>query len=336
MEHLAQRPSLDQLEIVDLHSDLLSYLTCKPERTPRDPFSRSSYPQLSKGGVKVQTLAIFSTTSDASVENGRRQVNALLDLLKQDSALFCSFPQKAKGSQIQVIAAFENASSFAHASEPLSNAIQRLEGYLKLNFPIFYIGLTWDHENRFGGGNLTDVGLKDDGRRLLAWMSGKSIAIDLSHTSDQLAYDVIDEIEKRSLDVPLLASHSNFRAISNYPRNLPEDIAKEIIRKKGLIGVNFFAPFVHPTDPSAIALHLEYGLNLGGENSLCFGADFFCDADHPDIAKKYKGVKAYHPELGNSSVYPQVLELFAQRLQLSHEQLQKIASQNALRYLTGL
>ncbi len=337
MEHLAQRSSLEQLKIpvVDLHSDLLSYLTHKPGRSPEDPLSRSSYSMMSQGGVVLQTLAIFSTTGTQSVAMGHAQVGAYLELLNRYPTLFCKphYPLEPETVRIQIIAAFENASSFASRSEPLDDALRRLEEYCKLIGSIFYIGLTWDHENRFGGGNLTNVGLKEDGKRLLQWMSGKKIAIDLSHTSDRLAYDILDTIEGNGFDIPVIASHSNFRAICDYPRNLPDDIAKEIIRRKGLIGLNFFAPFVHKSDPSAIVRHLEYGLDLGGQNCLCFGADFFCDADHPNITEKYQRAEAYYSDLGNSSVYPHVLNLFTQKLKLNEEQLKKIASGNAFRLL---
>jgi microsomal dipeptidase-like Zn-dependent dipeptidase len=289
---------------------------------------------LFKGGVVFQTLAIFSTTTYHSVDNGRSQVHAFLQLLKEYPTLFSLTPPER--SQIQISAAIENASTFATEAEPFDNALKRLEEFLRLLGSILYIGLTWDHENRFGGGNQTNVGLKEDGKRLLQWMSGKKIAIDLSHTSDKLAYDIFNEIDKSALEIPILASHSNFRAVSNYPRNLPDEMAKEIIRRKGWIGLNFFAPFVHKSDPSAIVRHLEYGLDLGGEDTLCFGADFFCDADHPNISEKYQREAAYYPELGDSSTYPYVLDLFAEKLGINEELLGKIAFKNAQRLVGSL
>ena len=234
---------------------------------------------------------------------------------------------------MHIIPAFENASAFASENEPLQQAIDRLEEYHEALGPIFYISLTWNDENRFGGGNMTTVGLKEDGKRLLEWMSGKRIAIDLSHTSDKLAYDLIDYIDKNVLDIPIIASHSNFRAISDYPRNLPDDLAKEIIRRKGLIGLNLFAPFIHKTDATAIVRHVEYGLNLGAGNAFSFGADFFCDADFPSFITKYQRKEAFYPEFANSSVYPSLLGLLVQKIGIKEEQLLKIASQNALRFL---
>jgi len=318
--------------IVDLHSDLLSFLTHKPGRSPEDPASRCSYPQLMQGHVKLQTLAIFTTTAKDSVSRGKAQVEAFQKLLAHYPNCFSSCKLPLNGSTVQLIPAFENASSFADESEPFAAALGRLEGYIEAIGPCFYIGMTWDEENRFGGGNRApSVGLKEDGRRLLHWMNGKKIAIDLSHTSDRLAYALFDYIDKEHLLIPVIASHSNFRAVSDYPRNLPDDLAKEIAKRGGLIGLNFFAPFIHQSDPSAIQRHVEYALALSAGDALCFGADFFCDSDFPNIQEKYQRKEAYYPELSDASVYPALLGRLADKIK--EEQLVKIANQNALRFL---
>ncbi|MBS0605211.1 MAG: membrane dipeptidase [Verrucomicrobia bacterium] len=324
-----------EIPVIDLHSDLLSFLSHKPGRSPEDPSSRTSYSQLCQGHVKLQTLAIFSITGKDSVKNGKAQVDSFLELTAHYPTRFarCQFPLNTHSPVVHLIPAFENASSFADESEPLADAFKRLEAYIKAIGPIFYIGLTWDEENRFGGGNRTSVGLKEDGKKLLEWMSGKKIAVDFSHTSDKLAHDIFNFIDKNSLEIPVIASHSNFRAISDYPRNLPDDIAKEIVKRGGLIGLNFFAPFIHNTDPSAIVRHVEYAIHLGAENSLCFGADFFCDSDFPSIKEKYQREESYYPGMSDASAYPSLLGLLSQKLSIKEDQLLKIAGQNALRFL---
>ena len=109
-----------------------------------------------------------------------------------------------------------------------------------------YVSFTWNMENRFGGGALTTVGLKDDGKRLLEVLATNRIAVDLSHASDRLAYDIFNYIDKHKLDMKVIASHSVMRAIHHAPRNLPDEIAKEIIKRKGIIGLNFIAKFIGP------------------------------------------------------------------------------------------
>jgi microsomal dipeptidase-like Zn-dependent dipeptidase len=243
---------------------------------------------------------------------------------------------RVKSPLVQILPAIEGASSFASETEPLAQALERLESYQEAIGPPVYISLTWEGENRFGGGNCTDIGLKEDGKRLLEWMSGKGIALDFSHTSDRLAYDLFNYIEKQALDLPVIASHSNFRAISNFPRNLPDAIAREIIRRGGLIGLNFFSSFIHPTDPNALLRHVEYGLSLKGEDALAFGADFFCDADAPNLLQKYQKQEAYYPNLSDASCYPGLLEQLATKLGLGEEILLKLANQNASHFISVL
>ncbi len=326
--------------VVDLHSDLLSYFNHQSGRTPDEPISRCSYPQMLAGHVKLQTLAIFSATSAFSVRRAEEQISQLQSLFRQYPDIFAPLSQisdlhSSPAPTVNLIAAFENASGFALEDEPIKASLERLARLHKILGNIFYIGMTWDGENRFGGGVGSSAGLKEDGKRLLEWLSGQRIAVDFSHTSDKLAYEIIEYIDKHGLQIPLMASHSNFRTVTDMPRNLPDEIAKELIRRKGLIGLNFIVPFISWTDPTVWLRHVEYGLSLGGADALSFGADFFCDADFPHIKEKYNGAPLFYPEYGNASCYPYVLEQLANHLKLDEDQLKKIASENALKFLEG-
>lgn len=129
---------------------------------------------------------------------------------------------------------------------------------------ILYIGFTRHAENRFGGGNNSKVGLKEDGKKLLQYLNGKKIAVDFSHASDTLASDILDYLSDHNLEVPILASHSNYRKVFNQTRNLPDHIAKEIIQRGGIIGVNFLRAFVNNENPNALYHHINRGIELGG------------------------------------------------------------------------
>lgn len=326
------------IPIVDLHCDLLMYLCGKVDRTPSDPEPRCCLPQLREGNVHLQTLAIFTETKPHSVVHGKAQVNKFLELITHFPKEFSpfSFPLDVQSSVIQLIAAFENASAFAAEEEPLQQAIDRLEDYLKLLGSIFYISLTWNSENRFGGGVNSLCGLKNDGKELLAWMDGKKIALDLSHASDQLAEECIEHIDAKNYRISIIASHSNFRKKMALPRNLPDSIAKEIIARKGLIGLNLFSAFIHKKNPDVLFDHIEHALSIGAQDSLCFGADFFCDVDFPELLTKHQIATAFFREYPNASCYPALLDKMRQHLHLGEEQLLKISCRNALRFLKEL
>ncbi len=323
--------------IIDLHSDLLSYLHMGKGRTANDPLSRSSLPQLQSGRVKLQTLAIFSLTKEGSTCLAHEQLDLLKKLTAhhfQDCALYTPETFSNSLASVQFIPAFENAAGFSEESEPLTKSLQRLEEIHKDFRHILYIGMTWDGENRFGGGVGSHKGLKEDGKHLLEWMAGKQIAIDFSHTSDPLAEGILNHLDQENLKLPVLASHSNYRAITNLARNMPDWLVQELIRRKGVMGINLFAPFIRKNDPAALIRHVEYALSLGAQNNLAFGADFFCDADFPNIPHKYQTDTAFFNEYGNSGCYGSILDLLRTKLSLKEDQLREIAHANAERFLS--
>lgn len=312
------------LPIVDLHCDLLSFLAEDPSHTIYDKKSNASYPDMQKGGVGLQVLAIFTQTSPESFTEGKKQIQKLEELLEKGS--FTLFSHPLSTTTPQVIPAFENGSGFCSESMHLEEGFAYLESVIDRFSKIFYISLTWDGENRFGGGNSTKIGLKSDGKELLHWMDGKKIALDFSHTSDFLADDLLNYIEKKSLKIPILASHSNLRSVNAKERNLPDFVVKEIVRKQGLIGLNFFAPFLGK-DPSALEQHIQGFLDLGAEDALCFGADFFPTLLSSYVQTKYQTDICFFPELANSSCYPYALSFVPRPL------IHKISSQNALLFI---
>lgn len=193
--------------------------------------------------------------------------------------------------------------------------------------PLAYISLTWNGENRFGGGTGSKAGLKADGKELLKWMSAHRVPLDFSHASDRLAEDCLNYIEQQGLSLPVLASHSNFRAITPQERNLPDWLAKELIAREGLIGINLFTPFIGSAE--TLIRHLEHALALKGEKALAFGADFFCDTDFPDLLSKYGITQAYLPSFDNAACFPRLLSFIEQNLQID---LESLAHRNATQF----
>jgi microsomal dipeptidase-like Zn-dependent dipeptidase len=132
------------------------------------------------------------------------------------------------------------------------------------------------------------------------------------------------------LDISILASHSNYRKVFDHPRNLPDDLAKEIIQRGGIIGVNFLRAFVNNEDPNVLYEHINHGIQLGGLNSICFGADYFNTDNHPDRTR----VPFYFKEQEDASCYPSILDSISK--QVSRDAVEFIASQNVMHYIKEL
>ncbi len=323
--------------VIDLHCDLLAHMLNMP--IP-DPFIKGeigcSFPALAEGNVKLQVMAIFTATEKGSTALALRQSEIFASFLTKysdDCTLvhdISTLSQISTSSKLGMIAAIENASGFCEEDESLDIGLARLEQIIKNTSRILYIGFTHHAENRFGGGNNSKAGLKEDGRTLLQYLNGKKIAVDFSHTSDALAWDILEYISTNNLDVPILASHSNYREVFDHVRNLPDDIAKEIIQRGGIIGLNFLRAFVHNDDPNVLYEHLNHGIKLGGSDSMCFGADFFYTGSHPDRSR----VPFYFKEHADASCYPSILESISQ--QVSPDVIESIRSKNVMNYLMKL
>lgn len=323
-----------QLPIVDLHCDLLFYLDKSKQRTPYDLSSRCAFSQLQRGNVKIQTFAVFTHTEPDSVKIGLNQINLYQNLPKQYSHEIGFLDSKTtmQTSKISALYAFENASGFCGEDEKLKLGLNRLQEIIKANGKPLYVSLTWNGENRFGVGTKSDsqLGLKEDGKALLEELHQKGIAVDLSHASDRLAVEIIDFINQKNLDIPLIASHSNARSVKDVPRNLPDHIAKEIFRRGGPVGLNFYRPFIGESEHYFVK-HIEHWLSLGGENSIAFGADFFYENDLP-LAP---GTIPYMEHYGDAACYNNLLHLLKKELGMSDVLLEKFANRNALRYIEG-
>lgn len=301
-----------KMPVIDLHCDLLAFLNGDREKNhPMDEASRCSLPLLEKGGVIFQALAVFSELGPGSREEAEGQIACYRQIIQD-------YPQ----AKTDFILAVESCCSLLEEEEPLDLLFDRFDQEKWL-----YVSLTWKEENRFGGGDQTKVGLKRDGEILLEYMDGKGVAIDLSHTSDRLAEGILSHIDKKGLQITPIASHSNFRVVKDNPRNLPDALAKEIIARNGVIGINFVRHIVG-NHPEVFLSHIHHGIALGGEDALALGADFFGGISIPAI----EHLKPFYQEsFSNSSCYPEFLRLLEK--DFSQSQIQKIASLNAKRLI---
>lgn len=315
------------IPIIDFHCDLLAYLGNKSSRTAMNKESHCSLPQLEKGGVKLQVCAIYSQTKEKSCESVAQQVLIYQKLpeLYPDRFLFADSTINLQRKGVQTLYAIENGSGFCGEREPLDLFFERMDDAIKKIGKPLYLSLTWNTENRFGGGNESSAGLKEDGREVLLYLAEKKIAIDLSHTSDQLATDILNFIEKKKLQICPIASHSNFRSVTNVKRNLPDEIAKEIAAKGGLIGLNFVRVFVGSLQITEFIRQIEYAKKIGVFDHFCLGADFFYSDDIPSTLNHL--VPYYFSKYSDASCYQDFLSFLSESF--SEQEVKKIAYKNA-------
>jgi len=177
---------------------------------------------------------------------------------------------------------------------------EAIEGDLSL-LRVFYIlgvramTLTWSLRNDLGDGILgsDNYGLTAFGKDVIKEMNRLGIIVDVSHLNERGFWDVIDICEK-----PLIASHSDCRALCNHPRNLSDEQIKAIADKGGVIGINFCPDFLRDDGNASVEDvldHIEHIVSLVGVEHVGFGSDF-------------DGIEKTPFGLDDASCFPKILD----------------------------
>ncbi len=148
----------------------------------------------------------------------------------------------------------------------LENDAERL--YILKQDGIKLLTLTWNGENAIAGGNKTDKGLTDFGKRVISLMNDLKIGCDLSHINEKSFLKAV-EIAKFPI-----ATHSNCRALYENPRNLKDEQIKLIAEKRGIIGLCFYPEFLGESPLDRLYEQIFYLLDKGYENNIAIGSDF--------------------------------------------------------------
>ena len=111
-----------------------------------------------------------------------------------------------------------------------------LEDLQMIGFRIASLG--WNEKNPLTGSNLTGGGLTDQGREFVREAQRLGILVDVSHISDEGFWDIMDMTQ-----APIVATHSNSRALCGHPRNLTDDMFRAICQTGGMAGYNMCDEF---------------------------------------------------------------------------------------------
>ena len=146
------------------------------------------------------------------------------------------------------------------------------------------VGIVWSRPNAFGHGVPfrfpsspdTGAGLTPAGVALVRRCAELGIALDVSHLNAAGFWDVA-----RTLDGPLIASHSCAHALCRSARNLTDDQLDAIAASGGLVGICSAVAFLRPdgaddadTPVELIAEHARYVADRCGVDHVALGSDF--------------------------------------------------------------
>ncbi|MCL6516240.1 MAG: dipeptidase [Alicyclobacillus sp.] len=265
--------------MADAHVDVLWRMLEEGAAFYGDSELRASYDRLRRGGVGTQVFALFVMPNRSSTEQ-LEKVLACVDLFYRrvvSDGLVMPVRSAEELRQVRARGALAGLLSLEGGG-----CLRGQPSLLRVLFDLGVrgVGLTWNHANELADGcrEPRGAGLTDAGRRVVREMARLGMWLDLAHLSDAGMADAL-----RVTDGPVMASHANARAVFEDGRNLPDEVIREIIARRGWMGLVFEASFVGPvTEASAqdVFRHLDHVLNLGGEDCVGFGSDFD-GASHP-------------------------------------------------------
>jgi membrane dipeptidase len=231
--------------VIDTHNDVTTPMTNDDydlNGTPPPPY-RTSIARMKQGGLTAEFFSLY--VKPWYVEHGgsaRRTLDMIDSVYRaverhpNDLMIATSVADIRRAKRMGKIAALMGIEG-GHAIE---DSLPALREFYRLG--VRYMTLTWNNTNDWadaGRGEKKHNGLSEFGKEVVREMNRLGMLVDVSHVSDETMSDVLDVSV-----APIIASHSSARALSNVPRNIPDDLLKRIAKNGGVVQVNFYSVFV--------------------------------------------------------------------------------------------
>lgn len=222
---------------------------------PNETGSKVDYPRMKEGDLDAIFFAAF-VAQDIRDDDGNTRAKALC-LQMIDSVIAST----ERNSDI-VGLALDPDDAYALEKEgkraiyigiengyPIGNDLANVEEYY--NKGIRYITLVHSSNNDLAD-SATDEngtehgGISEFGSKVVGEMNRLGIMVDVSHGNDSVFYDAI-KLSK----APIIASHSNARAVTDHQRNMTDEMLKLMAENGGVVQLTMLADYLRTAPPNA-------------------------------------------------------------------------------------
>jgi membrane dipeptidase len=231
--------------VIDTHNDVTTPMTNDDydlSGPPPTPY-RTSIERMKQGGLTGEFFSLYVKPWYVANGGAARRTLDMIDAVYRaverhpnDLMIATSVADIRRAKKQGKIAALMGIEG-GHAIE---DSLPTLREFYRLG--VRYMTLTWNNSNHWadaGRGEKKHNGLSDFGKEVVREMNRLGMLVDVSHVADTTMSDALD-VSK----APIIASHSSARALSNVPRNIPDDLLKRIASNGGVVQVNFYSVFV--------------------------------------------------------------------------------------------
>ncbi|MCC6493081.1 MAG: dipeptidase [Pirellulales bacterium] len=325
----------------------------------RQPTLQTDIPKLRQGGVGAQFWSVWVPVSTAQRGVALTTTLEQIDLVK---AMIARYPETFE------LALTVDDIERIHKSGKIASLIgveggHSIEGSLNVLRQLYELGaryMTLTHSDSLDwADSATDQpragGHSPFGEEVVREMNRLGMMVDISHVSPECMMATL-----RVAKAPVIFSHSSARAVSDHPRNVPDDVLKLTAANGGVVMVNFFSAFIVPEtariDVERMAFRREKEKQLASEaqvdaavrrwdaerggrgprgtiHTLIDHIDHIVQVagvDHVGLGSDYDGISILPTQLDDASSYPYITQALLDR-GYSHEDVRKILGLNLLR-----
>ena len=262
--------------IVDGHCDSLIHFV-ENNRTLNDPAEGGQWDlqRAKRSGVALQFLAAFIQTKykpNRSLQRGLQLIEgAHRFIAKHPGQVFLvqnklDLEQLPDPTRLGILLSVEGG-------EILGEDLFMLDIIYQLG--VRALGLTWNQRNALAAGvgeADTHLKLSKLGQEVVQRMNKLGMMVDVSHLNEAGFWHVLEISQD-----PIAATHSCAKALCNHPRNLTDQQLRALRRHGGVVGVNFYPPFLKESGVvtrADVVRHICHIAEVAGVETVGLGSDF--------------------------------------------------------------
>jgi membrane dipeptidase len=229
--------------VVDTHDDTTQrFLDGKFDLGGRGPIGSIDIPRMREGNLSAIFFSIWipsKVTGPEAVDRALVQIDAVREQVRKhsnDMVLATTAAEVREARKEGKIAALMGV----EGGHMINSNLGVLRSYAALG--VRYMTLTHSGNDEWADSSTDKAvhnGLTDFGKDVVREMNRLGVIVDISHVSDKTFYDAL-EVSK----APLFGSHSSCRAICDAPRNMTDQMMKDLAAKGGVVQINYHVGFL--------------------------------------------------------------------------------------------
>lgn len=261
--------------VVDTHDDTTQrFLDGKFDVGERHADGSIDVPRMREGGLGAVFFSIWipsKITGTDAVNRALAQIDAVREQVRahpKDLALCATAAEVRAAHKKGKIAALMGV----EGGHMINSDVEVLRKFASLG--VRYMTLTHSGNDEWADSS-TDKpahnGLTDFGKDVVREMNRLGLMVDISHVSDKTFYDALEASR-----APLIASHSSCRAICDAPRNMTDQMMRDLAAKGGVVQINYHVGFLSQEFRNAEKANPEINKAIGeevqkrcGDNEAC-------------------------------------------------------------------